>query len=163
MVYFYCSFTCRSQGQLCNRCNSPWKQNDLTLSKQLTYNLDTASRRYIMHIHIQLCYLMRGNGNVHLTDSWLQTSLWRNDIYTIKTCLYNNKAFMTTKFHGDFSASNSERRINGKWKIFSRTTPVFVYDDGNRDGSWKVGSFTIQPPDAVASPRKLYGKNYQVS
>jgi len=62
---------------------------------------------------------------------------------------------MATKFQEAFSASNSERWINGKRTIVSRTTPVFVYDDGNRGGSWKVGLLTIQPPDAAASPRKL--------
>jgi len=58
---------------------------------------------------------------------------------------------MATKFHGASLASNSERWINGKWTTVSKTTPVFVYDDGNGGGSWKVGSFTIQPPDAAAT------------
>jgi len=31
---------------------------------------------------------MRGNGNVHLTDFWLQTFPWRNDIYLITKTAY---------------------------------------------------------------------------
>ena len=62
---------------------------------------------------------------------------------------------MAIKFHEAYSASNSDRWINGKWTTVSRTTPVFVYDDGSRGGSWKVGSLSIQTP-AAASPRKLY-------
>jgi hypothetical protein len=57
-------------------------------SSSHTYNLNTAPRWYSMHIHIQLCYLKRGNINVLLTDSLLQTPPWRNDIYLIKKTAY---------------------------------------------------------------------------
>lgn len=42
------------------------------------------------------------------------------------------------------------------WGVEMQNGRSHQFPDEDRDGPWKVGLLTIQPPDAAASPRVFY-------